>query len=165
MAEIKGLIMPTLNTIRSKWNPENRAAVAADDTLVTASATTMKHASLPAYTYKPEELHNALEIAWTMAADAQACAVYVFAARKSGDIVQVYTATITAGKQVATDLRYWVDTIASSTDTWITTVKEIDNGGSDRQARIVLDTCGYESFFCQYTGLLSESVQAHYSGY
>ena len=157
--------MPTLNTIRSKWNPENRAAVATDDTLVTASATTMKHASLPAYVYKPEELHNAIEIAWTMGADAQSCAVNVFAARKGGDIVKVYTATITAGKQVSTDLRYWVDTIASATDTWISTVKEVDIGGADRQSRIVLDTCGYESFFCQYTGLSSESVRAYYSGY
>ena len=157
--------MPILDTMRYKWSPENRAAVATDDTLLTASATTMKAANVPVYAYHPEPSMNAIEIAWTMNADAKTCTVTVFAARRGGDIVKVYTATVTAGKQVSTDSLYWVDTIASGTDTWITTVTKVDFGGADRMSRIVLDTCGYDSFFCQYTAISSESIRAYYSGY
>ena len=154
-----------LGTIRSGWTPENRAAVTTDDTLVTAGVTTMKQANVPATAYTPDIRQNAIEIAWSMGADGQSCVAYVFAARFNGDIVQAYTTTITAGKQVATDLTYWVDTIAAGTETWLTDIKIIDGGGADRMSRIVLDTCGYSSFFCQYTGLSSESVRAFFSGY
>ena len=155
-----------LGTIRSGWTPENRAAVTTDDTLVTAGATTMKYANVPATAYKPDIRHNAIEIAWSMGANNQSCVMYLFAARANGDIVQAYTTTITAGTQVATDLTYWVNTIAAGTETWITDIKIIDGGGSaERMGRIVLDTCGYKYFFCQYTGLSSESVRAFFSGY
>jgi len=157
--------MPQLDTKRYKWTPENRAPVAADDTLLTASATTMKAANVPVYAYHPENGQNAVEIAWTMNADAKTCTVTLFAARRGGDVVKAWTATVTAGKQVSTDSLYWVDTIATSTDTWITTITEVDVSGADRMSRIVLDTCGYDSFFCQYTDISSESIKAYYSGY
>jgi hypothetical protein len=111
-------------------------------------------------------MHNAIEIGFSMDADGKACAGTVFAARKNGDIVQVWTGTLTAGKQVSgigTDV--YVDTFGSTTDSWITTIKEVDAGGADRMARIVLDTCGYDYWFTQFTGLSSETAQAHYSGF
>lgn len=151
-------------TIRAGWDVP-RAAIASDDTLVSASATTMKFANLPAYTYKPSSKMNAVEIAFSMGADAQACAATVFAARENGDIVMVWTGTLTAGTQVATDGDFYVDTFASTTDNWATTIKEVDAAGANRMSRIVLDTLGYRYFFVQFTGLSSETAKAHYSGF
>lgn len=151
-------------TIRVGWS-KPRAVISSDDTLLTASATTMKTANIPADSYKPESSQNAIEIAFLMDADGKACVVFLFAAKENGDVVLVWTATLTAGKQVATGGKFWVDTMAASTDTWITTIKEVDVGANDRMSRIVLDTCGYKHFFCQFTGLSSETVQAYYSGF
>ncbi len=151
-------------TIRRGYNVP-RAAISSDDTLVTAAVGTMKNANIPAYAFSPDSAMNAIEVAFTMGADAQACVAYIFAARKDGTIVQAWTSTITAGKQVSdvgTDV--WVDTL-SGTDTWITTIKEVDGGGNDRQARVVFDSCGYEKFFVQFTGLSSETARAFFSGF
>ena len=165
---ILGLVVcmgASLTTERYGWN-KPRAIVTTDDTLVSADAATMKYANISTSAYKPNSAHNAIEIAWTMHADGEACVVYVFAARDNGDIVLVWTGTVTAGTQVSTDSRYYVDTIASSTDNWITTVEEVDGAGNNRMARIVFDTCGYTYFFCQYTGLSgSETIQERYSGF
>ena len=165
---ILGLVIcmgASLTTERFGWSMP-RAVVATDDTLVSASATTMKDANIPSSAYKPNSANNALEITWTMHANDESCVVYVFAARSNGDIVRVWTGTVTAGTQVSTGSRYYVDTIASSTDDWITTVSEVDGAGNNRMARIVFDTCGYAYFFCQYTGLAGdEDIQEHYSGF
>jgi hypothetical protein len=151
-------------TIRSGYTVP-RGAISTDDTLVTAAADTMMFADIPDGSYKPPMTQNAVEVAFSMGADAQSCVAYLFAARKTGDIVLVWTGTITAGAQEATDGLFYVDTLAGSTDTWITTIKEVDGGGNDRMARIVLDTCGYHTFFTQFTGLSSESVKTHFSGF
>lgn len=156
--------MPITQTVRRGWDTP-RAAITTDDTLVSAAADTMMFDDIPSYAFRPPSALNALEVAFTMGANAQACAATLFAARENGDIVQVWTGTITAGTQESTDSRYYVDTIGSSTDNWITTIKEVDTGGNNRMSRIVLDTCGYMYFFCQFTGLASESVKAHYSGF
>lgn len=153
-----------LNTWRYGWS-KPASATSSDDTLVSADPTTMTYSDIPSSSYKPNENQNGIEIAWTMGADAQNCVAYLFAARKSGDIVLVWTATLTAGKQASTGGRYYVDTIASDTDNWIQPIILLDYSGSDRMARIILDTCGYYCFFWQYTGLSSESVQAEFSGY
>ena len=136
-----------------------------DDTLLTDANTTMQWADLPAQRYRPDTQHNAIEIAWTMDSPADSCTCTVYAYRKGGDLTQVWTGTLTAGTQGSTDGREYVDTIASSTDTWISTVKEIDGGGNNRMSRIVFDTCGYAVFFCQFENLSSESIKAYYSGY
>lgn len=156
--------MPISETIRLGYSTP-RPAISSDDTLVSASATTMKAANVPDYAYKPDTQQNAIEIAFTMGADGQACAATVFAARKNGDIVQVWTGTITAGTQVATDGSFYVDTFATTTDTWATTIKEVDSGAANRMSRIVFDTVGYTYFFVQFTGLSSESARAIYSGF
>lgn len=151
-------------TIRKGWESK-RAAISSDDTLLTAAVGTMKNANIPDYAFNVPAIYNAIEVAWEMDADASNAVVYLFAAKEDGDIVLVWTGTLTAGKQVATGGGTWVDTVAGSTDNWITTVEEIDGGGADRMFRIALDTCGYKKFFCQYTGLSSETIKDWFTGF
>lgn len=153
-----------LETERIGWN-KPRAVIDTDDTLVTADPNGMKFADIPAYAYQPNSKHNGIEICWVMNANGSSCAATLFAARSNGDIAQVWTGTITAGTQESTSDEYYVDTIASTTETWITDIVEIDGGGNNRMSRIMLDTCGYRYFFLQYTGLSSETVRAYISGY
>ena len=115
----------------------------------------MKYANIPDYAYLPTVAKNAVEVAFTMDANASACVAYLYAARKNGDIVLVWTGTLTAGTQQATDGGVWVDTFAGTTDNWITTIKELDGGGNNRQSRLVFDTCGYRYFFVQSFGYAS----------
>lgn len=153
-----------LDTQRDGWQfPQD--ANSTDDTLVSASATTMKFANIPTQRYEPNSRHNGIQIEWTMGADAQSCVAYIFAAKSNGDIVLVWTATLTAGTQVSTSSRFYVDTAATITDNWGSGVVEIDGGGDNRVFRVTLDTEGHRYFFVQYTGLSSESIQAQYSGY
>ena len=151
-------------TIRRNYTTP-RAAIATDDTLVSAAIGTMKFANIPSYAFRPDSAMNAVEVAFTMDADGKACAATLFAARDNADIVQVWTGTLTAGTQQATDGGVWVDTFATTTDTWITVIKETDASGNNRMSRIVLDTAGYKYFFVQFTGLSSETVRAFYSGF
>lgn len=151
-------------TIRAGWS-KPRTAVSSNDTLVDAAADTMMFEDIIAGAYKPALSQNAIEIAFTMGADGQACAAFVYAARENGDIVLVWDGTLTAGKQEATDGSFYVDTLGSTSDNWITTIKEVDGGGDDRMSRIVFDTVGYKYFFTQFTGISSESVTAIYSGF
>jgi hypothetical protein len=156
--------MPANETVRKPW-AYPRAIEDTDDTLVTAAADTQMFADIIDDPFRPDSTINAIEIAFTMKADGEACAAFLFAARENGDIVQVWDGTLTAGKQEATSGRFYVDTLGSTTDNWITTIKEVDVGGADQMSRIILDTCGYKYFFCQFTGLSSEDVQAMYSGF
>jgi hypothetical protein len=156
--------MPFTETVRAGWS-KPRSAISSDDTLVTAAADTMKYANVPTYSFKPPTSMNALEVAFTLDAEASEVVAYIFAARKSGDIVLVWTGTLTGGAQEATDGGVWVDTLGTTTDNWITTIKEVDVGGNDRMSRVVFDTCGYNAFFVQFTGLSSETAKAHYSGF
>jgi hypothetical protein len=156
--------MPVTETFRDRWS-DPRSTSAADDTLVSAAIDTMKNANIPATAYSPAPRQNALEVSFAMDADGSNCVAYLFAARKEGDIVLIWTGTLTAGTQEATDGGVWVDTVAGSTDNWITTIKEVDGGGNNRMFRIVMDTCGYHKFFTQYTGLSSETVKTFYSGF
>ncbi len=156
--------MPIGETIRRGWNIP-RGTISTDDTLVSAAADTMMLEDIPGDAYKPDPAINALEVAFSMDADGKACVAYLFAARANGDIVLVWTGTLTAGTQEATDGSFYVDTFASTTDNWITTIKEVDVSGSNRMARIVLDTAGYKYFFTQFTGLSSETVKPYFSGF
>ncbi len=161
------LMGAALETSRYGWSLP-RGIVDTDDTILSADAQNdaMVLANIPSSAYKPAEGQNCVEVAWSMTADGDSCVVYIFAARKNGDIVLVWQGTLTAGTQVATDSRRWVDTITTTTDNWITTVKLVDEGGANRMSRVVFDTCGYTSFFCQYTGLTgAETVKAYWSGY
>ena len=153
-----------IETIRSGWSTP-RAAISANDTLVDASATTMKFANIIDGAYLPSPTQNAVEIAFSMGANGQSCAAFVYAARRNGDIVLVWNGTITAGTQVATDGSFYVDTLGTTTENWITTIKEVDGGGDNRMSRVIFDTAGYQYFFVQFTGISSESVQARYSGF
>lgn len=158
--------MPINETIRSPYT--RTRWVGTDDTLVSASATTMKWANVPDYAYKPSPQQNAVEIVFKMGVNAESCLAYVFAVRKNGDIVRVWDGTITCGTMEATDEvehGHYVDTFASTTDHWITTIKEVDASGGNRMSRLVFDSCGYYGFFVQYTGLSTETVTAMFSGF
>ncbi len=151
-------------TVRNVWQTR-RAIVSTDDTLVSAAVDTMMFEDIIDNAFRPDSSMNAIEISFSMGADGQACAGFVYAARLNGDIVLVWNGTLTAGKQEATSGRFYVDTLGTTTDNWITTIKEVDIAGADRMSRIVFDSCGYAFFFTQFTGLSSESAQAHYSGF
>lgn len=155
--------MPVNETLRARY--ETSRLVETNDTLVTAAADTMMFADVPNYSYRPPSTQNAIEVAFTMGAEAQSCGAYLFAYRKNGDIVLVWSGTITAGAQEATNGEFYVDTFGSTTDNWITTIKEVDAGGNDRMSRLVFDTCGYSGFFVQFDGISSESARALYSGF
>ena len=151
-------------TITAGWSAP-RSAVSTDDTLVSAAADTMMFEDIITNSFKRPLSQNAVEIAFKMGANAQSCVAYLFASRRNGDIVLVWTGIITAGLQEATDGMFYVDTFASTTDNWITAIKELDASGNDRMSRLIFDSCGYTNFFCQFTGLSSESVIAMYSGF
>ena len=153
-----------METNRSEWSVP-RLAISSDHTLVSAAVGTMKFANIPTYAYKPSRTQNAIEIAFAMNADAAACVAHVYAARENGDIAEIWTGTLTAGNVENTDDDYWVDTFASTTDTWITTIKELDAAGNNGMSRIIFDSCGYRYFFVQFTGLAAETVRAFYSGF
>lgn len=153
-----------LDTQRDGWS-KPRGAITTDDTLVSASYSTMKFANIPTHAYQPATRQNIIEVAWVMDANDSSCVAYLYAAKYAGDIVLVWSGTITAGAQVSTSGGYYVDTIASSTKNWATTITECDASGSNRMTRLLFDTCGYKYFFFQYTGLSSESVQAYFSGF
>lgn len=158
--------MPANETIRQGWS-EPRDYIDTDDTLVSASATTMKQANIPAYSYKPNSKQNAIEIAFLMGVNAEVCAAFVFAAKPDGDIVRVWTGNITCGTMEDTDhTGHYVDTFDTTVDSWITTIKEVDGGGGNRMARLVFDTCGYSDFFVQFTGLGGvETAKVIYTGF
>lgn len=155
--------MSVTETSRERWT--KRPVVSADDTLLTAAIDTMKHANIPADSYKPNPLQNAVEIAFEMDADGSSVVAYLFAARMGGDPVLVWTGTITGGTVESTGGGVWADTFATTTDNWITVIKELDASGNNRQARLIMDSCGYYEFFCQYTGISGETVRDHYSGF
>lgn len=162
------LMGAVLETNRFVWNAGT--AVSTDDTLLSVSATTMQYADIPTTNvFRADEKINAIEVSWTMGAAGQACVCWIFAARTNGDIVPVWTGTLECTsanlEYVATDLRYYVDSISGTTSYWPTTIAEVNTGGADFTSRILLDTCGYKFFIFQYTGLSSESVKQYVSGY
>ena len=168
MAEIKELIMPIDQYSREGWSSPS-AVVSATETLLEASATTMKNANIPADAYQPRESQKTVEIAFVLGADAQEVTCTIYAARTGGDIAKVYICDVVAGKQAATNLGqgagFYGDTIDTATDTWISTVNLTDEGGNDRMARISFDTHGYRYIWCAFTAISSESVYPIYSGY
>lgn len=174
-ASLVGIVMllvclmgAVLETNRFVWNAGT--AVSTDDTLLSASATTMQYADIPTTNvFKADEKINAIEVSWTMGAGGQACVCWIFAARANGDIVPVWTGTLecTAAnlEYVSTGSLYYVDSITATTSYWPTSIAEVCTSGADYTSRIFLDTCGYKYFIFQYTGLSSESVKQYVSGY
>ena len=95
--------MPILNTIRAGIT--KKAIIDTDVTLMTAGpATTMLNATIVAKDYySPSNKQNGIEVAWTMQAATEECYCEILAARANGDVVLVWTGTLSAGAQVATD--------------------------------------------------------------
>lgn len=127
--------------------------------------TTSKWADTPSANVLGPGYHNGVDIAWTFAAPDQSCVCTIYAARLNGDYAHVWTGTLTAGNMESTDGRYYCDEITNETDTWITNVIEVDNGGNNRMAHIMFDFCGYTNVAVRFTGLSSESVRPIWAGY
>lgn len=127
-----------------------RSAVAANDTA--PAETTGKYANAPAHAYTRQETDNYLEIWFAGNADTDSAVASVYACRRGGDVRKVWTGTLTVGARDSTSSENYVDTFATTTDTWITTVSEVDAGGNDRIASLVFDTCGYEKIWVYFDG-------------
>lgn len=156
--------MSVLQTKRFGWS-KPRGTVSANDDALSSFLWT----DVPDGAYVPSGEQNEIEIAWTMDAEDSSCTATLYAARYGGDIVTVWTGTLTGGSQVSTDGGVWVDTISLDTDYWgsdLTTdsVAKIDYEGGNRMSRLSLDTRGYYCFFFIYGGISSETVTAYFSG-
>lgn len=159
--------MAIIQTKRDGWSKP--LGIVSSNSAALNATTGMKWANVPAASYSPSQDQNSIEIAWAMAADGNICTATLYAARESGDIVTVWTATLTAGTQQATDGGTWVDTIASDTDYWESSsgdgVNKYDYEGGNRIARIGLDTRGYSKFFFIFGGLdEGETITTYFSG-
>lgn len=156
--------MSVLQTKRAVWSKPRNAATEDD-----AALSSFLWTDVPTGAYVPSGEQNEIEIAWTMDADGSSCTATLYAARYGGDIVTVWTGTLTGGSQVSTDGGVWVDTIATDTDYWGSDlsgggVAKIDYEAGNRISRISLDTRGYYCFFFVFGGLSSETVTAYFSG-
>jgi hypothetical protein len=154
--------MPDLTTAQLSF--QNGVIVSANDTGF-GGTTTSKWADTPADNAVGAGEHNGIDIAWTFGAPDQSVTCTIYAARCQGDYAQVWTGTLTAGNQVATDGRYYCDEITSSTKTWITNVIEVDSDGNNRMAHIMFDFCGYSNVVIQFGSISSESVRPIWAGY
>ena len=125
-----------------------RFGVASSDSPVPLAVGTSKLANIPAHALKIADGMNIVELRLLADADGRSCTAYVYAARKDDDPCLVCSLAVTAGKQVATDDRYYADTIVP-TNVWFEgkEVKAADASGADRMARIAFDMLGYDKLF------------------
>lgn len=125
-----------------------RFGVASSDSIVPLGVTTSKIANIPSHAMKVALGMNVTELRFLADADGRSCTAYVYAARKDDDPCLVCSIGVTAGKQVATDGRYYADTL-TVTNSWFEgkEIKTADAGANDRMARIAFDFLGYDKIF------------------
>lgn len=115
------------------------------------AATARKWADIPqALTWEADEAKNNVELAVISDAEGQTATLEVWAARQKGDMVLIFTSTLTTGSQSATGGGYYVDT---ATTTWNMTggYREFDYGGSNRMTRWIWDGLGYRHYIFYFT--------------
>jgi hypothetical protein len=150
-----------IGTLRSAYTDASTADVLHDED-------TSKWANKPAHAKDLDNDINAIEIWFTGNADADSTVVWIYAARPGGDIVTVWTGTLTCGTLDSTTGKNYIDTFATTTSYWGTTVTETDSSGGNRIARLHFDTMGYKWFWVLYddtTVTGDESYVAYYSGF
>ncbi len=127
---------------------QHRFGVAASDALVPLGVTTSKIANIPSFADTIAMGMNIIELRLLADADGRSCTAYVYAVRKDDDPCLVCSIATTAGKQVATDGRYYADTLAV-TNAWFEgkEIKTADAGGNDRMGRVAFDFLGYDKLF------------------
>ena len=125
-----------------------RTGVSSSDNPVPLGVGTSKAANIPSHHLKVAAGMNIIELRLLADADGRSCTAYVYAARKDDDPCLVCSIATTAGKQVATDGRYYADTLVV-TNAWFEgkEIKTADASASDRMARIAFDMLGYDKLF------------------
>lgn len=132
-------------TVHLHWIPL-RTAVAASDSPVPLGAGTSKKADVPSHAYRIPLGMNAIELRFLADADGRVADAYVHMTRKSDDVVLVCKIACTTGAQVATDGRYYVDTM-TITEYWIKDLETADISAGNRIARVAFDILGYDEIF------------------
>lgn len=142
------------------WLPL-RSSISAADTLLTT--TTSKHANIPSHAYRIPAGMNFLELRFLASADGITATAYVYAARKDDDVVLVCSIALTAGGQVATDGRFYVDTM-TITELWLKDLESADVSGGNRISRIAFDALGYQDAFVLFNPIASGTWGAEITG-
>lgn len=134
------------------------------ETTSTPGVTARKWASIPnALKWENDESKNNIEIAVISNADGQTATYEVWAARQSGDMVLIYTSSVTTGQQTATNGGFYVDT-ASTTWNIANNYEELDYGGNNRMTRWWLDARGYRCFIIYFTTISAGEWRVIVSG-
>ena len=162
------LLGAVLHTSRSGFGTLRSAYTDASTADVLHDEDTSAWADKPTHAKEIDDNLNAIEIWWTGYADADSTVVWIYAARPNGDIVTVWTGTLTCGTLDSTSGANYIDTITASTSYWGTNISETDAAGGNRIARIHFDTMGYKWFWILFddtTVTGDESYVTYYSGY
>ena len=146
--KVKKMPVPVRRDTKHLHWIELRAGVSASDSPVPLGAGTSKLANIPSHAIKVALGMNVVELRLLASADGASCTAYVYAARKDDDPCLACSIAVTAGKQVATDGRYYADTMVV-TNAWFEgkEIKTADASGADRQARCAFDFLGYDKLF------------------
>ena len=125
-----------------------RYGVASSDSIVPLGVTTSKEANIPSHAKNVALGMNIVELRFLADADGRSCTAYVYAARINDDPCLVCSIATTAGKQVASDGRYYADSL-QVTNAWFEgkEIKTADAGGADRMGRVAFDFLGYDKLF------------------
>lgn len=144
----KKMVLPVRRDTKHLHWIELRAGVASSDSPVPLGVGTSKLANIPVHAMKVADGMNVVEMRLLADADGRSCTAYIYAARKDDDPCLVCSIGVTAGKQVATDGRYYADTL-TVTNKWFEgkEVKTADANASDRMGRLAFDFLGYDKLF------------------
>ena len=127
-----------------------------DYKVISASAaalgvTERKAANIPTDAFVIAEAMNNVELRIKASgAEGVGGIAHVYAARKNDDICHLGDISITAGSQLASDNKRYVDTMVL-TDRWITEVKLADANANNGMSRLAFDASGYDIVFVLIT--------------
>jgi len=153
--------MGAIQSLKMVWE-----TIVSGITEITSSpgVTARKNADIPAaLKWQNDEAKNNLEIAVISSAAAQTATYEIWASRVDGDMVLIYTASVTTGNQTATDGGFYVD---EATTTWNLSdgYQALDVGGNDRMSRWRFDNFGYENIIVYFTTISAGSWKVIVSG-
>ncbi len=121
-----------------------RTVISSEEALTDTQKTAARLAS--EIVYPIPELMNNMEVRISSNDSSASGTAYFYTAKDNDDIVLLGSSAITAGNQLASSNKFYIDTM-TLTDRWITEVKKVDADGNDGMSRIVFDTSGYDNFF------------------
>ena len=109
---------------------------------------------------------NKIEVRFILTTNNEDVDIDIWACRgEANEMTRVCTLDVICGQQDADDTtHHYADTCNISNNKWITTVEKIVPG-TDHQARIVFDLCGYEKILFHGYGTFDEDTIIEVSGY